>query len=473
MTLHKIDGKIDPGSCFKCHGRPIIKNASFVTGRGKTMSAPSLIHRACKALRTAAVIAATVLVWGCGTANNDAPNLDSAGKHPAGWVAASNGGNHRLVFLAKPGQCPECHGRDLLLAGGKGGIAKVNCSSTSFDGLTCHADGHLPRIAPHAVPFADPALHGPAAKKDLTFCQGCHAIPSASTAGSNPRFRAKIGSLVNGCEDCHNIKTAHPTIPPPESVPWRGPVTHRDAANLAVACALCHGANLDGIGGVGPACASCHLAGSPLTLQNCTSCHGNPPSSGAFPNLSGNHRVHNALNLITGACSTCHSGAGIGSVKHFNQVVNVEVSTDYNAKSGTALYDPATSTCTNVSCHGALATPNWRNGRIDVVNQCSSCHRSKALQPPDQFNSYFSGKHDFHVGGLGLICIDCHDSGKLDLGHFINLNTHAFEQAPATTIRDVVDYIVGSCTPVNAPGNFSVSFICHPAPPLTRVWATP
>ncbi|HXE96661.1 MAG TPA: CxxxxCH/CxxCH domain-containing protein, partial [Dongiaceae bacterium] len=164
---------------------------------------------------------------------------------------------------------------------------------------------------------------------------------------------------------------------------------------------------------------------------------------------------------------------GIGSVKHFNQAVNVEISADYDAKSGTASYDPTTSTCINVSCHGALTTPPWRIGRIDVDTQCTICHRSRTLQPPDQFNSFFSGKHDFHVGGLGLICIDCHDSGKLAPGHFINIKTHDFEQVPAKTIRDVVRYVGGSCTPVNAPGNFSVTFKCHPAPPLTRVWATP
>ena len=347
----------------------------------------------------------------------------------------------------------------------------MNCSSASFDGLTCHANGHLPRTAPHVVPFINPALHGTAAKKDLTFCQGCHAIPSISAAGSNPRFRVKIGSLVNGCEDCHDVNTAHPATSPPDSVPWRGPVSHRDAANLAVACALCHGANLDGVGGVGPSCTSCHRAASPLTALACTSCHGSPPSGGAFPNISGNHRLHNALTLVTGACSTCHSGAGIGSAKHFNQTVNAEVSADYNAKSGTASYDPATSTCTNVSCHGALTTPPWRIGRIDVDTQCGLCHRSRGQQPPDQFNSYFSGRHDFHVFAIDLACTQCHDTGKLALGHFVNLNTPVFEQLPASTIRDAVNYVGGSCTPNNAPGNFIIG--CHPALPLTRVWITP
>ncbi len=430
------------------------------------MKVPGLI------LIVTVVFMITAFLWGCGTANKDAPSLDSTGKHPAGWVAV-NGGNHRLGFNADPGQCRQCHGSDLSVPGSKGGIAGVNCSSTSFNGLTCHANGHIPRIAPHAIPYTNPALHGPAAKRDLTFCQGCHAVPAASAAGSNPRFNAKIGSLTNGCEDCHNVNAAHPSSPAPDSAPWRGPFTHRDAANLAVACALCHGANLNGVGGVGPACTSCHTAGSPLTKQDCTSCHSSPPTGGVFPNISGRHRVHNALNIVRGYCSTCHNGAGIGSLKHFNQTVDVSVATAYNAKSGAFTYDPVNLTCTNVSCHGGQTTPPWRIGHIDVATQCTSCHRSSAQQPPDQFNSYFSGLHDFHVFAVGLTCTECHDSVKLSIGHFVNLNTPVFEQLPASTIRDVVNYVGGSCTPNNAAGNFSFAPGCHTVPPLTRVWTSP
>lgn len=423
------------------------------------------------------VIAVTALMWGCGSAGKDAPAFDIAsGKHPAGWVDA-DGGGHRMGFNADPSQCRQCHGSDILVPAGGGGIAGVGCSSTGFNGRTCHANGHVPRIAPHVIPFRDPALHGPAAKRDLLFCRGCHAVPFSGAPGGNPRFNAKIGSLLNGCEGCHNIGTAHPSSPPPDSAPWRGPVSHRDASNLAAACALCHGANLDGNGGVGPACSNCHSAASPLSAPNCTSCHGAPPSGAVFPNISGNHRAHNALNLVSGVCSTCHDKAGIGSAEHFNQAVNVAFSAAYNARSGAAAYDPETAACTNVSCHGGLTTPAWRGGTIDTDTQCDLCHRSRVQEPPEQFNSYFSGKHDFHVFIFGTVptisptCTQCHDTGKLAQGHFAGLNTAAFEQAPATTIRDAVNYSGGSCTPVNTPGNFSIG--CHPAPPLTRVWATP
>jgi hypothetical protein len=173
-----------------------MKNASSVTGRGKMMSVPSVTlskleiifcvfstikiisadfcrnnfvnvlipflgqaennfvnalilfirARTYKVLRTAVVIAPTVLVLGCGTANNDAPSLNTSGKHPAGWVAF-NGGNHPDVFRAEPGQCPQCHGSDLFQQGSKGGVARVSCSSSSFNGIICHA------IVPTAPPL--------------------------------------------------------------------------------------------------------------------------------------------------------------------------------------------------------------------------------------------------------------------------------------------------------------------------------
>jgi len=440
------------------------------------MNMPSKIQRVCRAFRTAAVMAPAVLLWGCGNANNDAPSLNASGNHPSGWVTF-NGGNHRVAFRAAPDQCPQCHGSDLQQQGSKGGVARVSCSSSSFNGIICHANSHVPRSVPHALPFTNPALHGPAAKQDLGFCKGCHASTSGGV-GSNPRFNAKIGTLINGCEDCHNIYLAHPSAPSPDSAPWRGPVSHRDAKNLANACALCHGVNLDGIGAIGSACTTCHVS-SPLFFLNCTSCHGKPPSGNAYPNILGRHGEHNTLNLVTGVCSTCHNGAGIGTSNHFNQVVNVSIPATYNAKTGgPATYAPDTGIpvanftnnggqCTNVSCHGGIITRPWRTGVINSNVDCTSCHRSRAVS--DQFNSYSSGRHEFHVA-IFLACTDCHDTGKLAPGHFINLATPAFEQTPASTIRDAVNYVGGSCTPVNTGTNFSIS-VCH-ITPVTRPWRT-
>ncbi|MBK5275912.1 MAG: hypothetical protein JJE30_12780 [Desulfuromonadales bacterium] len=467
------------------------------------MSMPGRISRA------AAIISLAVCLWGCGTSNNNSPSFDVTGSHPAGWVAL-NGGNHRLEFRAHPDQCPKCHGSDILnpvVVGGSGGIANVGCSMTSFNGTICHANGHLPRIAPHPLPFTNPALHGPLAKagldgqSGLITCQGCHAT-SQGGAGTNPRFNAKIGTLLNGCEDCHNLNTAHPTSPLQDNAPWRGPFTHQNARNLANACALCHGANLNGPaeGGDGPACSSCHRA-SPLANLNCSSCHGNPPDGStpvgpAFPNIPGAHDVHNTLNNVTGICSTCHNGAGIGTLNHFNQAQTpvVSILAAYNAKTGgAATYLPDTSVaissaannggrCTNVSCHGGVPTPSFRTGAIDPDVNCTTCHQSRTVS--DQFNSYFSGRpvtditpnfatlHDFHLQGVGLICTDCHDTVKLDpvaSNHFKFLNTPAFDIVPSTTIRADVNYAGGSCAPANnGLGNFTIT-ICHG----TRSWTAP
>ena len=424
-----------------------------------------------------AVAASTIFLWGCGSANNGAPSFDESGNHPAGWVAV-NGGNHRLAFRATPDQCPQCHGSDILnpvVAGENGGIARVGCSMTSFEGTICHANGHVPRISPHPLPFTDPALHGPVAKagldgqSGLISCQVCHAT-SQGGAGANPRFNAKIGTLINGCEDCHDINTAHPSSNPPDSAPWRGPITHSDARNLVNACALCHGPAPALAGGSGPACSSCHNA-SPLTNFNCTSCHGNPPNGTAFPNTRGAHDTHNALNNLTGICSTCHNGAGIGTLNHFNQTVDVAFPAIYNAKTG----GPAThfrditapianpvndgGRCANISCHGGVLTPSFRAGLINPNVDCTTCHQSRSAS--DQFNSYLSGRpvppdfatlHDYHLIAIGLICTNCHDTVKLDpvtSNHFKFLNTPAFDIVPATTIRADINYAGGSCAPAN------------------------
>jgi hypothetical protein len=211
------------------------------------------------------------IIAGCSDPNSSVDTVYNPGEgHPAGWVET-----HGSSFIVDPQQCEACHGSDepgssesLRL---RGGISKVSCFSESFEGMACHSGGP----PGHPLPYTDPAIHGPDAKADLTYCQGCHANPSDGGPGSHPRFNVAIGNLLAGCETpgCHEAKTAHP-------VPWSsGPIaiTHPSAGNLANACVLCHGANLEGDPDGGPACSQCHVNGSPLTAHNCTSCHEKPP----------------------------------------------------------------------------------------------------------------------------------------------------------------------------------------------------
>ncbi len=306
-----------------------------------------------------------------------------------------------------------------------------------FNNTLCHADVS----APHAVPYTDSTLHGPAAKADLTYCQACHSDQPAGGAGSNPRFNVPRGSLANGCEDCHPTNTAH-------AVPWTGAnaTSHQTAGNMSNACVLCHGANLDGVGGVGPACTSCHTAGSPLILLNCTSCHGKPPTGAVYPDIAGAHAKHNNLTGVTNICDTCHNGAGSGTTEHDDTIVEVAFSgTTYNAKTGTASYNEAGFSCSNVSCHGGQTTPNWQSGTINVNAQCTSCHSSGTTQ----YNSYYSGEHTKHLVDVGAVCIDCHDTTKLATVHFDDLNTTAMLQS-AQTMTNVY----------NTSGKYC-AFTCH------------
>jgi len=341
--------------------------------------------------------------------------------------------------------CALCHKTD---GPGSGPMTTApSCFSATFtnaDGsaTSCHSSGPG---APHAVPFIDPELHGPDAKEDLSFCEQCHAEPFGQGPGSNPRFNVFIGDLSEGCEDCHYEKTAHP-------VPWLGSASdsHKTAGNMTVACALCHGANLQGSeeGGVGPACVSCHTAGSPLDLFDCSSCHNVPPDGeeplgDTSPNREGAHSDHNTLPEVANACIACHNGFGSETLNHFdeNGAADVSVLSIYDAKTGAAGYDLGGRSCSNVGCHGGQPTPDWLTGALDVNTDCEACHELGTAQ----YNSYNSGKHEVHVITEGISCTACHDTTKLATSHFTALATPDFEGDPAETIQDAINYDLSTC----------------------------
>lgn len=385
----------------------------------------------------------------CGKSGNDAPSLDSTNKHPKGWLTA-----HRTAYQANPLQCQECHGADL-----KGGITKIDCFNQGSL-PSCHANGHGPRVASHALPFTNPQQHGPAAGTDLIVCQGCHG--KSGGAGSDPRFNLPIGSLATGCEasGCHQPAMAHPK-------PWN---SHATSGNQANACALCHGATFGG--GNGPACKECHVklvAGELPVLSQCISCHGKPPTGTAAPDRAGSHPAHAALPELAGNCPACHNGGGYGSSVHqaFNNhtAARVSLMPTYNAKSGVAKFVRGGMSCTNTRCHGGQTTPAWGSS-LNVASECLKCHTAGT----GQYNGYFSGQHDFHLT-LGLFCTDCHDmTGQTVPSHFSNLSSAAFNQQPAATMRSYLNYNKSSsptCLITTAPPPGTVFTACHSS---LRTW---
>ena len=409
-NLHGPVAKGDLSYCQTCHGTP-----------GTIQFDGGSVGVACSACHTA------------------------AGAHPTDWQGTDDtlASNNHLSSHRSAGNlntaCSICH--DFTQGRTAPNSAAPSCFSASFTNAngnttTCHPTGPG---APHAVGAAwlDPSGHGAEAKQDLTYCQGCHAQPASG--GTNPRFNVAIGNLTNGCEDCHNDGTAHPSVGTRDSRHWYGTYTHSTAQNFATACALCHGADLGG--GAGPACSSCHTAGSPLTLTACTSCHNTPPDSlgpggNARPNRDGTHVEHNQLANVTSVCSTCHSGAGPGTDNHYDTTApaDVNISATYQAKTGAFAYNATGHSCSGVSCHGGQATPDWYGGTIDVASQCKSCHQLGT----NQYNSYNSGQHSRHVNAFGdtsstcVLCHDASDPNKLSAYHFTDLNTQAMNNAGLT-----------------------------------------
>ena len=173
-----------------------------------------------------------------------------------------------------------------------------------------------------------------------------------------------------------------------------------------------------------------------------------------FPNKSGAHATHNALFSGGTLCDTCHNGAGTNTQNHFNGVVNVLFLSTYNAKSGPAVYNLDV-TCSKVSCHGGQQTPAWLTGTIDVNTQCASCHVFGTALATPEYNSFYSGEHDFHVNTLHFPCTHCHDTTNLAVNHFTRLDTTTMEGPAAATLNSNLNYTGGTCTP-----------LCH----TTRSW---
>ena len=341
---------------------------------------------------------ALTLLSSCGSGNSAAPQLNSAGRHPAGWVAA-----HPAAFGANAAQCYECHGSDLM-----GGISKVSCFSATFNGITCHASGP----GNHPAGWSDPAMHGVHAKSAVsgangfaacqvchgtlfnggivnTSCYSCHGVsaphppkpwfggaythtttdPSNAavcalchTAGANLSPAFQLPSYASGTPGCFNSTLCHGASPHPAD--WL--LTHNQAANIPGACQICHGAQLQGDPAFGsPACSSCHTALAPgayPVLGECISCHGKPPATGQ-------HDFHSTSSFgpqLGTNCDPCHHGFGSGTgdtlhgTRGFAAAVVFFNPAQPDVGAGpTATFDIPTHSCSNIACHIDNSTRVW------------------------------------------------------------------------------------------------------------------
>ncbi|OGP76703.1 MAG: hypothetical protein A2Z13_06680 [Deltaproteobacteria bacterium RBG_16_64_85] len=442
-----------------------------------------------------------LLSAGCSTGTGDSGlNLVTpSGSHPAGFLST-----HTAFAISDTTQCESCHGSDLA-----GGIAKTSCFTSACHHGTKSSwalpaeHGASAKRAPGSSGFAscrichgndfagggsgvsclnNAACHGsgvnsPHSRRlwrltgtgnthtntdpaNAVVCINCHA----SGANTNPPHPPPTPAPAGTPPGCFNSTLCHGVGPggANHTVPFLAP-THTQSTQPTFTndCSSCHAVTGTSPISAAPLCTVCHTAGSPFTLTNCTSCHAFPPNGAAgaaYPNIAGAHPVHIALNGAGTpiSCDTCHNGLGTNTLNHYNRANarpglnalrvppgDAAFPATYNAKTGASSFSATALTCSNVSCHGGQANLNWQTGTLDVNTRCTSCHASGTAQ----FNSYNSGRHTNVGKHVSNGCTSCHDTARLALGHFTNLATSAFEQAPRATLLTGLQYNGATCNP--------------------------
>ncbi len=506
-TCHVAGSPLARTSCTSCHGRPptgtsfpdvagshaIHEALAGVTGLcstcHNTYDSGSLEHynraNARPGLGTATQPAPVSLLASfnakAGTAALNPTALTCSSVSCHGGIPTPAWGRATIDVNSDPG-CRQCHQVGTAQATPENNAAWSGLHSfhlASGVGALC-TDCHgmangTPGAANHFAHLDTPQMEGPASDTILLL---------GSTANTYDPVNQ------NCTVTCHSHVHAASSWKggPSHPVPYLG-TGHTGAGSQTAFnanCSSCHAVTGTSPVSTAPLCSVCHQAGSPLTVANCASCHGRPPAAAAFPDVAGAHARHNALAGVAAQCGVCHTNYDAGTPNHYTYA-NARPGADtlrvppaptgfsptYNAKAGAAAFAPATLTCSNVSCHGALSAPNWRTGTLDSAGAtgdagCRACHsRGTSLGVPEN-NSYYSGHHGTHLGSeVAAKCTDCHAMANGTpgaLAHFTRLNTAAME-GPA---GDTIQYL-GSRSVYNA-SNRTCTLTCHGENHANRSW---
>ncbi|MDF1562724.1 MAG: CxxxxCH/CxxCH domain-containing protein [Deltaproteobacteria bacterium] len=360
--------------------------------------------------------------------------------------------------------CRNCHGSDY-----RGGAVQADCTSCHQNSPeacdTCH--GSARNAAPPRPVYAgnDPGAHQahltiPSGRFAALPCGTCHVVPAslgdaghvdgadgaaevtfgatATANGATPAYDATSGTCSGTY--CHAGRSGGGT--PAPSWTTSGGFTTCDGCHGAppptlsdgsahpqmTSCVACHPATVNAAGDIIDV--SLHGNGFVETragIDQCDGCHTGPGSPTPFMDTQGNtastapavgaHDFHagpSAFHAESGgtvgyACDTCHLvPTALGDAGHIDgggaEVIFGGVAT---AKGATPTWDPASRTCSDVYCHGALLdgggtspTPAWNAQGVQTV--CGNCH---AL-PPAQVTS--SGTPTPHPNMT--TCSACHAS---------------------------------------------------------------
>ena len=398
--------------CESCHGVNIAHPQDWAGASSTFHYSAGNIQQACTLCHGAGLDGGGGAVGPSCLQCHDSPTaltLDCTACHnypPDGTIhfGTINGVDHSDVPLVPHSECTICHGMSESMTGGSfdpetnynlfdkatdtlgdhwdGNIqmnSDVSYSDTNFgcDNASCHGndvdhrltDSGLPVVlegygsvaAPHALDSSYLAgnLHGPEAKQDLTVCQACHG--EAGGPGSNPAFNVGIfsaggdGCQSSGCHDAANL--AHPQD-------WAGANStfHYSAGSIQEACTLCHGASLDGAGGVGPSCLQCHDSAVAFTLD-CTACHNYPPDGTLHAGtISGVNHSEITVGFHAADCYHCHgvtetaAGGGFEPSPNYDlfEIATDTVGDHFNGNinmNNTPGYNDSNYGCDTAGCH--------------------------------------------------------------------------------------------------------------------------
>ena len=286
------------------------------------------------------------------------------------------------------------------------GLSGYNCSN-----VYCHSIGNLSSTLPASNTLV---TAGGASYRTISWtgaaigCDGCHgnqagiAYPnygpgSAGTTTANSHVK-HVASYSYSCDFCH-ITTTDDNKPAPTYVSNGG--THLNRIE-DVSFKVYNGLTGTYISTT-KSCSNtyCHGSGTPPvwggSSMACTSCHGNPPATGA-------HLAHVpagvatayglSTNLSTSVtyiynCGNCHPGS---AAQHINGVMDINMqSTDTGATALKLLNSPTATivgsgvnrVCLNIYCHSngaggassnlsTAASPSW-NVTLPA-NRCGACH---------------------------------------------------------------------------------------------------
>jgi len=475
-VCHQTGSPLTLANCTSCHAKPPAGTVyPDIAGRHAKHNALTGVANICTTCHNA-LDSGTQAHYDRANAR---PGLNALRVAPgdAAFLAAYNAKSGAASFNASAFTCANvsCHGGLPAPSWRTGTIS----SNSNAGCLACHALGTALGTPENNSPYS--GLHSFHLGSTVNaLCTECHDMANGSggalnhftslntsqmegPANQTVTFPGLAGATYDsGLQTC--ALTCHGHLHGSSS--WEGGANHAvpflnashttaSSGNFSSTCGACHN-ETGGTTKFGPTCTVCHQAGSPLTLANCTSCHAKPPTGTAYPNIARKHAKHNALAGVTNVCTACHSGLDSGSQAHYDRANarpglnalrtepgDVSIIAAYDDKpAGGPTFSSSALTCSRVSCHGGQ-TVNWDTGTINVNTQCTSCHASGTTQ----YNSYNSGRHTSVGRHVSNGCTSCHDTARLAPGHFTNLATQGFEQAPSTTLRTGLQYNGSTCNP--------------------------